>query len=255
MNYPEGAVQRFVGALPTTTQKLLDGVIASETYRFAKENVAQQLETSPLLERRFLSAIRGFLFEELAFIFLSRRLSSNLVLTPKQTFEVYYLLHPDKERISFENKLQEGISESYVPDGLIWAVKRRGNQKYIRLVGIAEYMLGGVNYPQRQRKLTTLQTWLKEDITPLVTGESSETIVISDYLRTHDHTLPHVRVSSSRSIRETFVIPSDIRMPVPEQEARALHVPISTPGFHRFVELSIIEVRSQVENGSPTKPQ
>lgn len=252
---PISHVDVFVDTLQPDAKSLFKALRVSNDYMFAQVVSAKHIkESNGELNKVFHRRLTGFIFESLAHQHLKRQLPQTLMaLTPQETFEIYYLLHTSKKRIVDEFGFQLGIENSYVPDSLILEVKkkkRNSRTSYkpaLRLVGVAEYMVSDVDIPKRQKKITSIQDWVAEDVAAIVDSNSFTSDMIGNYLRSRYPDIPRVPFSCRRSDFIThYVTPEGVTMPTQKQEKNTFHVPIGRDDFKRFINLFLIDVRKKI---------
>lgn len=115
-------------------EKFFDGSCASRVFAA----ILKHTSSDPYQRYQLRTAVAGVIFEQLAFLYLTERLTTGrILLSPTQTFSLYKLWYPDHTVVEYYG-IRDGLYGITVPDGF----ELRQAKKSWLITKICEYKAG-----------------------------------------------------------------------------------------------------------------
>jgi len=231
-------VDVFIQELPEEARSLLTQVRDSEDFRYVAEVVSKFVPKDNQPVKGLRRCVAGYLFETLAYSYLQKQLTNEnkVFLSPKETLEVYYQLHPTRRRIDYKYGLQRGIEGISVPDGIVLApvLSLSKGIKEVRIDGICEYMLG-TRAKLKRAQLTRSPEAYMGNMRYLTNPTNPESMGVANYIRSKYPHLPD-NVSVNNNLGVFVVLPSGVKTPFETPGVEQIVVPVSRRTFGKFID-------------------
>lgn len=241
-------VDAFIQQLPEKTGFLLAEVRRSEDFRYAAEVVSKFVPQDDQTVEELRASVVGYLFETLAYSYLKKQFAdkNKVLLSPDETFEIYYRLNPSRRKIDDKYGLQKGIEGISVPDGIVLApvLSQSKRIKEVRIDGICEYMLGTNNKPKKGAQLTQSPGEYRGNMRYLVNQTNPESMGVARYINSRYPTLPNI-VSVNNNLDVYVVLPSGVETPLKTPGIEEISIPISTFVFRQFISAFMCDIQER----------
>ena len=238
-NVKRSNIDSLMQNVPEVMRNLLTGIMNAEDFKFAKGVLIKEIAkikaigNNPEETRKLSASVAGFLFESLCYSFL-RGLSDfkqGILLSPKQTFDVYALLNPHKDIIKDYDGLQLGLDGISVPDGIVLSYSPQ--YKRLIILGICEYKLAiNGSFHQLPEALSTLK-----NNSLLLTSENNPEVkdAISYIRNNYPNLSTDIKgLGIGTNIELYFARPSSVNTPQ-SSEIKPIQIPISSIVFGKFI--------------------
>lgn len=232
-------VEGFIETLPQGVRTLLAKVRESEDFRIASDVLKKYKDEPEATIKELRSYIAGYLFESVAYLHLKEILKrqGKILLSPKECFEIFRLLYPEKKLIEFPFGLQHGIEGVSVPDGIVLELSKNST----KIVGSCEYSLTTVrDTGDKEQDLEKRAYWFDKNINSLESKEIVRFSRIGNYLKSLYPKINDAFISPEKKV-QYIVLPDPLTFP--SASGTLVNVPVIRGMFRAFLDATLKDVR------------